>query len=335
MPCAVVVIPTKNEEDSILSVIAEVRNAFEGLKYDRVEILIADDSNDRTRQLAREAGAHVVIGGGEGLGSAMYRGLKEALSFSPDVIVSIDGDGQTDAQTEIPRFLAPVESGEADMIIGSRFQEKGLVQYSYKAINRLGTRLLIRILNSKTGLNLTDSHGGIRAMTPAVVDELQMIGSHTYVQETIIDAVEKGFRVMELPSAWRLRKFGTSRVVGNIPKYIFYTLPILLMRSGHHVRTLYNLGLFLVAGSLLYFLYVFASEGFTLALGHRTPAFILIALLVSTGLQFFFFGFMLQLIYQLKRSVDYAVYHSNRGPRPTSASAPIDTTTEAGGESGN
>src|SRR5690606_27589025 len=114
-------IPTKNEEDSILSVIAEVRNAFADLKYDRVEILIADDSNDRTRQRARDAGAHIIIGGGEGLGTAMYRGLKEALSFSPDVIVSIDGDGQTDAQTEIKRFLAPVERGEADMVVGSRF----------------------------------------------------------------------------------------------------------------------------------------------------------------------------------------------------------------------
>ena len=97
---AVVVIPTRNEENTIRGVIAEVREAFTELPYD-VEVLITDDSTDSTRAIARECGAHVVNGGGEGLGSAMYRGLKEALYLDPGVILSIDGDGQTDARAEI------------------------------------------------------------------------------------------------------------------------------------------------------------------------------------------------------------------------------------------
>lgn len=308
MPTAVVVVPTRNEEKSIEAVIAEIRSAFVGLDYDRIEILVTDDSTDRTRVVARRAGAHVVNGGGEGLGAAMYRGLKEALAFNPDVIVAIDGDGQTDSKAEIPRFLDVIERGEADLVLGSRFKESGLVHYRYRFVNRLGTRILIYLLNKKTGLNLTDSHGGIRAMRPAVVEELQMIGTHTYVQETIIDAAEKGFRIVELPSAWRARVHGTSRVVGSIPKYVFYTLPVILLRSGHHVRSLYNMGIGLVAIAILYFVYLFVSEGFTLALGHRTPALILIGLLVSTGLQLFFFGFMLQLLNQIKRTTDRIVY---------------------------
>jgi glycosyltransferase involved in cell wall biosynthesis len=326
MPTAVVVIPTRNEEKSIEGVIAEIRAAFAGSRYDRLEILITDDSTDATRAVARRAGAHVVNGGGEGLGAAMYRGLKEALAFEPDVILTIDGDGQTDAKTEIPRFLGVVERDEADLVLGSRFKESGLVRYRYKFVNRLGTRLLTYLLNSKTRLGLTDSHGGIRAMRSAVVRELQMIGTHTYVQETIIDAAEKGFRIVELPSAWREREHGTSRVVGSIPKYVFYTLPIILLRSGHHIRTLYNTGIFLVAAGFIYFGVVVVEEGFTLAMGHRTPAFILIALLVSTGLQLFFFGFMLQLLNQIKRTVDRAVYPSGEEralvePAPTRSRA--------------
>lgn len=308
MATAVVVIPTKNEEKSIVDVIGEIRAAFEPLDYDRIEIVIADDSHDSTRVKAREAGAHIVIGGGIGLGAAMYRGLKEALRFEPDVVLAIDGDGQTDARTEIPKFLAPVANGEADLVLGSRFQERDLVHYDYHWVNRMGTRILTWILKRRTGLHLTDSHGGIRAMRPEVIKELEMIGTHTYVQETIIDAVEKGFRVVELPSAWRVRQHGKSRVVGSIPKYVFYTLPILLLRSGHHIRTLYNLGIALVAAAFLYFAVVFVQEGFTFRLAHRTPAFILIALLVSTGLQFFFFGFILQLINQIKRTVDRNLY---------------------------
>lgn len=308
MPTAVVVIPTRNEEKSIEGVIAEVRSAFAGLRYDRVEILLTDDSIDGTRAVARRAGAHVVNGGGEGLGAAMYRGLKEALAFDPDVILTIDGDGQSDAKDEIPRFLGVLERDEADLVLGSRFQQSGLVRYKYKFVNRMGTRLLVHFLNAKTGLGLTDSHGGIRAMRAAVARELQMIGSHTYVQETIIDAAEKGFRIVELPSAWRARQHGSSRVVGSIPKYVFYTLPIILLRSGHHVRTLYNTGLLLIAAAFVYFGVVVVEEGFTLAMGHRTPAFVLIALLISTGIQLFFFGFMLQLLNQIKRSVDRVVY---------------------------
>jgi glycosyltransferase involved in cell wall biosynthesis len=308
---AVVVVPTKNEENTVAAVIAEIREAFAPLKYDRVIIEIVDDSTDRTRDIAREHGAHVVNGGGDGLGAAMYRGLKEALYFEPAVIVAIDGDGQTDAKTEIPEFLKPIEEGRADLVLGSRFQKEGLVGYHYRFVNLMGTRLLVWILRRLTGLPLTDSHGGIRAMVPDVIRELQMIGTHTYVQETILDASEKGFRIVELASVWRKRQFGTSRVVGNIPKYIAYTLPVLLLRSGQHIRALYTTGVLLFIGAFLVFAVVFIEEGFTLALGHRTPAIILIALMIMTGLQLLFFGFSFQLLKQIKRSIDRLEYNEH------------------------
>lgn len=304
---AVVVIPTKNEEQTIRAVIAEVRDAFATLPCD-VEILITDDSTDGTREVARECGAHVVNGGGEGLGSAMYRGLKEALYFNPAVIVSIDGDGQTDARSEIPQFVRPVLEGRVDLVLGSRFVKEGLVGYRYRSVNLLGTRILTWILRRMTGLPVTDSHGGIRAMHPEVARELQIIGSHTYVQETIVDAFEKGFRIVELPSVWRKRQFGRSRVVGSIPKYIAYTLPVLLLRSGQHIRALYAIGSLLFVGAFVVFGVVFVEEGFTLVLGHRTPALIMIALMVMAGLQLLFFGFSFQLLKQIKRAVDRVEY---------------------------
>ncbi len=323
MATAVVVIPTRNEEKTIAAVIAEIRDAFASLSYDSVEIQVVDDSNDRTREIAAHNGAHVVNGGGEGLGTAMYRGLKESLYLHPTVVLTIDGDGQTDAKSEIARFLEPIESGRADLVLGSRFLKQGLVQYRYRTINLLGTRLLTWILKRLTGLPLTDSHGGIRAMAPDVIRELQMIGSHTYVQETILDAAEKGFRIVELPSVWRKREFGSSRVVGNIPKYIAYTLPVLLLRSGQHIRALYTSGVGLLLGAFLVFGGVIAEEGFTLALGHRTPAFILIALMVMSGLQLIFFGFSFQLLKQIKRSIDRVEY-DDQIRRPTIASVTRD-----------
>ncbi|MBX6320713.1 MAG: glycosyltransferase family 2 protein [Rhodospirillaceae bacterium] len=304
MAKACVVVPTKDEEASIAGVIAEIRRGFVGTRYNRVAIIVVDDSTDGTRRIARACGATVLPGDGDGLGSAMLKGLHAAATLEPDVILSIDGDGQADPASEIPRFLRPIEADEADLVVGSRFAAPNLVGYRYHWLRRLGTRVLCAMIRAQTGLRLTDSHGGLRAMRPEVAASLELLGTHTYVQETIIDAVAKGFRVVEVPSVWRPRQAGTSRVVASIPRYVFYTLPVLLLRWGQHIRWLYTLGLLAILAALALFGEVFISEGLTFRLAHRTPALLLVALLVITGVELFFFGFVLQLLKQIKKGVD-------------------------------
>lgn len=304
MPRACVVIPTKNEASTIAEVIEDVRRGFQGTRYTEIVIVVTDDSVDDTRAIASRHGAVVVRGTGEGLGVAMYRGLKVAVQYAPDVIVSVDGDGQADASTEIRRFVEPIDSGRADMVLGSRFLDDESVKYDYRWINRFGTRVLSKMLRAQTGLKLTDSHGGIRAMIPEVAADLEVLGTQTYVQETIVDACEKGYRILEIPSVWKPRAHGTSRVVGSIPKYVFYTLPILILRSGQHIRWLYSAGILSAILGFAIFVGVLVQEGFTYKLGHRLPAILLVALCVTTGLQLFFFGFVLQLLKQIKRNVD-------------------------------
>lgn len=315
MPKAYVVIPTKNEEKTIESVVASVTKGFEKTKYDDVTIIVVDDSSDGTRLIAKQLGCIVVPGGGEGLGTAMYRGLKAAAAYDPDVIVAVDGDGQADAEDEIPKFLKPIEEARADMVLGSRFLQSGLIDYRYRLVNRTGVRILVWMLRRLTGLPVTDSHGGLRAMIPEVADELEMLGTHTYVQETIIDAVEKGYRVIEVPSVWKVRQDGQSRVVGSIPRYIFYTLPILLLRSGQHIRALYRIGLLMVMAAVLLFGVILIQENFDYAMLHRTPAFLLVALMVSVGFQFFFFGFVLQMLKQIKKTSDRVAFQIDRRER--------------------
>jgi len=297
-----VVIPTRNESATIGEVIGQVNSTLLALGH-QCEIFVADDSHDDTRQVAAANGATIVRGSGEGLGIAMFRGLKVAADCKPDIIMSVDGDGQADIVAELPRFLEPIISGTADMVLGSRFKETGLVDYRYRLKNRFGTRILVGMLHRRTGLPLTDSHGGIRAMHPDVAKELEMIGTHTYVQETIVDAHEKGFRIIEIASRWLPRKHGKSRVVQSIPRYVLYTLPVLLVRSGKHIRWLYSMGLLAISLAFVIFAVILAQEGFTYALADRLPGLTLVGLLVTTGLQFFFFGFVLQLLKQIKQRV--------------------------------
>ena len=302
-----IVIPTKNEEKTIEGVIDAIDKAIDRDRFVEPVFLVVDDSTDGTRRLAREAGARVVIGRGQGLGSAMFIGLKTAAALKPDFIVTIDGDGQADAE-EIPRFLGVLEDDEADLVLGSRFLDKESVKYRYRWINRLGTRVLSWMLRRFTKTNVTDSHGGIRAMRREVAEEVEMLGTHTYVQETIIDAAEKGFRIKEIPSAWKKREHGKSRVVGSIPRYIFYTLPVLFMRSGQHIRALFTLGILLVIAAMAYFTMVLWESGFNIKeTGKRVPAFVFITMLISLGFNFFFFGLVLQMLKQMKYRLDRTV----------------------------
>ena len=299
-----VVIPSKNEGEGIRKVIADVRAAFDPETFAPPLVLVVDDSTDDTRRHIAAAGATVLIGGGRGLGAAMHLGLKEAVTYRPDFIVTIDGDGQADP-AEISQFIQPLLDDQADMVLGSRFKRAGLIDYPYRWRNRFGTIVLARILRGFTNLEITDSHGGIRAMRTCVAAELEMLGTHTYVQETIIDAAEKGFRIIEIPSVWRKRQHGGSRVVSSIPRYVFYTLPILMLRSGQHIRALYSAGIGLVLIALVYFFSVLAEAGFNIkATSSRVPAFVFITLLISLGFQFFFFGLVLQLVKQIKYRVD-------------------------------
>jgi glycosyltransferase involved in cell wall biosynthesis len=297
-------IPTKNEEASVREVIRSLRGSLDPSRFAPASLIVVDDSVDGTRRAARAAGAEVVVGGGRGLGSAMYEGLKAAARQPFDFIVTVDGDGQADV-AEVARFLQPLIDDEADLVVASRFLEKGSIKYHYRFINNFGTQVLAGMLRRLTALPLTDSHGGIRAMRREVAQELEMLGSHTYVQETIIDAVEKGFRVKEIASVWKPRPHGSSRVVSSIPRYVFYTLPILILRSGQHVRLLYSGGLVLIAAALAYFFVILAEASFNVkALGDRVPAFVWITLMISIGFQCFFFGFILQLIKEIKYRLD-------------------------------
>ena len=299
-----IVLPTKNEESFIQEIITDIFSKFEEYGLYKPTIIVIDDSKDKTKQLAIEVGATVINGGGKGLGFAMYQGLKYALNFNPDYIVSCDADGQADLN-EIPKFLKPLEIDEADLVISSRFLKPNLVFYKYKWINRTGVRILSKILSSFVGQKITDNHGGIRAMRASVVRELEMLGTHTYVQETIIDASDKGFRIKEIPSVWKKRKAGKSRVVSSIPTYIFYTLPILIIRSKQHIKWLYSIGIALILLALLDFIYISWQASFQFEdMFDRLPSYVLIALLILAGMQLFFFGFVLQLVKDIKFRLD-------------------------------
>ena len=241
------VIPTKNEEETLAQVLKDIRKESSALGIAIEKIFVVDDSRDRTREIAsKEEHVAIITGGGHGLGEAMFRGLKRAALTKADFIVSIDGDGQANLK-ELGQLLAPLQNGVADLVLSSRRLEKGSIKYTYPTINALGIYILVWLLRRGTGLPLTDSHGGLRGMIRPVAMELEMFGAHTYVQETIFDAFQKGYRIMEIPGEW-LPRDGESRVLASIPRYIFTTLPVIIIRCRYH--TTFLLPCFIILATL-------------------------------------------------------------------------------------
>jgi len=300
-----VVIPARNESASIGLVIQKILDVTAKQKELATDILVVDDSRDATREVASGLGAYVVRGDGRGLGAAMYLGLREALTrFDPEIIAAIDADGQFDPE-ELPKVLRPILDGKADLALGSRFLQEGLVKYNMPLANRFGNRLLSWLVHRTTGIRITDAQTGFRAMRSEVAQRLDMIGTHTYVQESIIDAAEKNFRIVEVPVKFLPRQHGRSRVVGSIRKYATRSVPILILRMGIY-KSFFTIGgpLIILIG-VSYGLSVFYQVSFRITeLLDRLPALILTTLLIVTGLTIFSFGVLLDLIVSVKYKLD-------------------------------
>src|SRR3954451_6143152 len=116
----IIQIPCFNEQDQLPSTLADLPRDIAGV--DEVEWLVIDDgSTDRTVDVARENGVdHVVrLTNNKGLAAGFQAGLDACLKLGADLIVNTDADNQYNAK-DIPKLLAPILKGDADMVVGDR-----------------------------------------------------------------------------------------------------------------------------------------------------------------------------------------------------------------------
>lgn len=227
----VVILPVKNEQETILKVIKELKSI---LALHQLNIVVVSDSSDNTDKIVRNiTNVSLVQGEDKGLGAAVKKGLGHIKNFQYEIAFILDSDEQTEYR-ETLLFIEEYQKSRPDLLIASRFKRSGLISYSYHYSNRLGVYLLTKYLRFMTGLDITDSHGGIRLLTKELVDNLKIYGNHTYVQEMIIDAHFKNFKIVELSSKWKPRLHGESRVVRSKFRYIRRTLPYLIYRLIKH-----------------------------------------------------------------------------------------------------
>jgi glycosyltransferase involved in cell wall biosynthesis len=201
MPSLSVVMPSMNEEETIRICIEKAQSIFK--KYGiEGEIIVADNSSDRTPKIAASMGAKV-IGPIKGYGNAYLKGLAEAKG---DYIAIADADDTYDL-LELDKFLEPLIKGEADFVIGTRIKgniHKGAMPWLHQYI---GNPLLTGMLNFLFKTKISDAHCGMRAFTKEALEKMNL---KTYgmelASEMVIEAARSGLRIKEVPITYYSRK---------------------------------------------------------------------------------------------------------------------------------
>ncbi|SRR5258708_22323954 len=178
------------------------------------EVVVVDNgSTDDTAGIARRAGARVVVEARRGYGYACAAGAA-AAGPQAEALVFMDGDFSF-APDEMPRLLAPLQAGQADLGLGSRVL--GSIEAgSMPPPQRFGNWLVAWLMRGLYGLSVTDL-GPYRAVRREVLDKLDMCEmTFGWPTEMIVKAAQRRARIVETPVSYRSRRAGQSKVSGTV-----------------------------------------------------------------------------------------------------------------------
>lgn len=216
-----VIIPAYNEALNIVNTVENLTKTCPWVDY----VVVNDCSRDNTAQICKEHGYNYLsLPINLGIGGGMQCGYRYAFDKGYDIAVQFDGDGQHNAEY-IKDLVAPIEAGEAELVIGSRFIQREGFQTSF--MRRMGINILGLTLRVCGKVNITDATSGFRAVSKDVIEFF----SHHYAQdypepESIIAARVSGFRVKEVPVVMNERTAGESSI--NTFKSIYYMIKVTL-----------------------------------------------------------------------------------------------------------
>ena len=227
------IIPAYNEAENIEKLIDDLVRNYPVYDY----VIINDGSQDETAEICETNCYNVVnLPINLGIGGAVQTGYRYARKYGYDIAVQIDGDGQHDA-AYVERVIAPLQRGEADVVIGSRFLSKEGFQSS--RLRRIGITFLSDLLFLCTGKRVRDVTSGFRAVNEKFINIYAEDYPSDYPEpEAIITAIMYGGKVTEVPVAMRERENGESSI--NLRKSVYYmikvTLAIFVRRISYGIR---------------------------------------------------------------------------------------------------
>lgn len=222
-----VVIPALNEERSIGIVVSSMINHVDTI------VVVDNGSTDRTEDVARSAGARVVVQHKRGYGAACLRGIEELRSDPPYIVLFMDGDASDDPE-DARNVLQCVIDGRADFSLGSRVRgvaERGALTPQQRFGNWLATNLIAL----RWRVHYTDL-GPLRALRWSTLQSLNMQDrTWGWTVEMQIKAARDGVRVLEIPVRYR-KRIGQSKISGTLMGSIRAGIKILATIARYAIR---------------------------------------------------------------------------------------------------
>ena len=198
-----VVIAAYNEAEVLGRVVADVRQR-------EYQIVVVDDgSGDATGEMAHNAGAAVVRHPVNlGQGAALQTGIDYALGQGADYIITFDADGQHRVQ-DIDALIAAIEKHGVDFALGSRFLGSAI---DLPPARRILLTAAIRFTRLTTGLRITDTHNGLRAMTRRGASRISLRQNRmAHASEFLDQIAHSGLPWVEVPVTIRYSGYSLAK----------------------------------------------------------------------------------------------------------------------------
>jgi glycosyltransferase involved in cell wall biosynthesis len=276
-----------------------------------IEYLIIDDgSQDETAQVAAANGVHHVVrlNPHRGLAAGFMAGLDACLHRGADVIVNTDADNQYNAD-DIQRLIAPILSGQADIVVGDR----GIASLqAFSPLKRFLQRLGSWVIHRASGLDTPDATSGFRALSREAALRTMVLSEYSYTLETLIQAGNRGVAVAYVPVRTNPQT-RPSRLMRSIPHYLAYsgTTIVRAYTMYRPLRVFSSVGSLLILGGLilaLRFLYFYLiGQG-----GGHIQSVILSAILLIVGFQILLIGLLADLISSNRKIMEEVLYRLRR-----------------------
>lgn len=212
----IIQIPCLNEAETLPATLADLPRHVPGI--DTIEWLVIDDgSRDATAEVARAHGVHHIVRftRNKGLAAAFTAGIDAALKAGADFIVNTDADNQY-AGADIPRLVAPLIAGEADICIGDRnIRDIQTMSWPKKRLQHLGSWVVRQV----SGTQVPDTTSGFRAYTRDAALRMTIVSEFSYTLESIIGAGKKRMAIAHVEVGTNART-RPSRLFSSMFAYI-------------------------------------------------------------------------------------------------------------------
>jgi glycosyltransferase involved in cell wall biosynthesis len=225
----IVCIPAYNEEKYIKDIIVKSKTFAD-------EVIVYDDGSiDKTAEVATESGATVIRSSqNRGYGRALSELFKYALKRNAFIMVTLDSDGQHDAE-QIPVLIEPLLKNQADIVIGSRFLKHEDTRH-VPTYRNFGIRAITRVTRVACYGKLTDAQSGFRAYNVSALSNMRLYENGMAIStEILLKANENNLRIAEVPITVTYNGDGSTHhpvshgisVITHVLRYLSFKKPLL------------------------------------------------------------------------------------------------------------